>query len=399
MTSSPVALVLSGGIAAGGDGIGRLEDGRIVFVEGALPGERVAAVMTAERRDYARARTIEVVDPSPDRVAPPCPWVRRGCGGCAWQHVVAGAQPRLKERIVADALRRIGRVRGPVEFWPASQLRPGGYRTTAHLGVTPAGALAYRRRHHHDLVEIDRCLVAHPRLDELISTVCAPGHEQLTLRVGVAGGERLAVLGGHPASAVGAPADVTVVAPGASAFLHEDAGGRRWRVSARVFFQSGPQGASALADAVDSAAGDAAAPGATVVDAYAGVGLLGGTVVGRRGGRLVSIESRADAADDARINLADLDAEVVTGEVAAWRREGPVDLVIADPARPGLGRPGVAALAGAGAPRLVLVACDPASLGRDTALLEAAGYHLGPVRLVDQFPHTPHVEAVARFDR
>jgi tRNA/tmRNA/rRNA uracil-C5-methylase (TrmA/RlmC/RlmD family) len=137
------------------------------------------------------------------------------------------------------------------------------------------------------------------------------------------------------------------------------------------------------------------------VDAYAGVGLFASVLAARTGARVVAVENDRAAVADARVNLADLDARVVDAEVGRWRlrRDDPVPaLVVADPSRTGLGRPGVAALAAALAPRLVLVSCDPASLGRDAALLAAAGYRLVSVALVDAFPDTFHVETVSRFD-
>jgi tRNA/tmRNA/rRNA uracil-C5-methylase (TrmA/RlmC/RlmD family) len=105
---------------------------------------------------------------------------------------------------------------------------------------------------------------------------------------------------------------------------------------------------------------------------------------------------------DARVNLSDVDARIVASDVARWRpkrSDGRVDVVIADPPRTGLGRPGVVAVVAARAPRVVLVSCDPASLGRDAALLRDAGYDLESVALVDSFPHTFHVETVSRFDK
>jgi len=156
--------------------------------------------------------------------------------------------------------------------------------------------------------------------------------------------------------------------------------------------------AEALAAAVADAAGDALPEAGTLVDAYAGVGLFGSVLGATRRARVVAVESDPAAVADARVNLADLDADVVAAEVGRWR-PCPADLVVADPSRSGLGRPGVAAVVATGARRLVLVSCDPASLGRDTALLAGAGYRLVTVDLVDAFPHTFHVEAVARFDR
>jgi 23S rRNA (uracil1939-C5)-methyltransferase len=142
--------------------------------------------------------------------------------------------------------------------------------------------------------------------------------------------------------------------------------------------------------------------GGHLVDAYAGVGLFGATVGADRRARVTSIESDPSANDDARVNLAELDAVVVEGEVGRWRPapgDPAVDVVVADPARTGLGRPGVAAVVAAAAPRIVLVSCDPASLARDARLLADAGYDAGAVSLVDAFPDTFHVEAVTRFDR
>ena len=392
-------------MAAGGDALARDAAGRVVLVTGALPGERVVARLTEERRDYARAVAVEVLDPSPDRVAPPCAALAAGCGGCTWQHVAMDAQARLKADVVVDALRRIGRLPSP----PAPEtiaLDGPALRTTARLAVTADGRAAHRRRGAAaaaDPVPTDACLAAHPLLEELVVGGRYPGAGEVVIRVGVASGERVVSARRHPGD-VWVPPGVLVVGAKAArrAFVHEEVAGRRFRVSAASFFQPGPVAASALAAAVRAAAGDAATAGGGIVDAYAGVGLLGSVLGAAAGAPVTAVESSPAAAADARVNLADLDARVVTTEVARWSphpRAAPAAVVVADPARPGLGRPGVTALAAAGAPRLVLVSCDPASLARDTVLLAGAGYRLRSVALVDAFPHTFHVETVSRFDR
>ncbi|MGH9156159.1 MAG: TRAM domain-containing protein, partial [Acidimicrobiales bacterium] len=132
-------------MAAGGDALARHRDGRVVFVEGALPGERVVARLTEISRDYARAVAVEILEPSPDRVDPPCPALAAGCGGCTWQHVAPSAQIRLKAAIVTDALRRIGRLAEP----PVPQvvdLDGPALRTTARLAVSPSGVAGHRPR-------------------------------------------------------------------------------------------------------------------------------------------------------------------------------------------------------------------------------------------------------------
>lgn len=396
-------------VAAGGDALARDADGRVVFVEGALPGERVSVRITEAHKDYARAVMVEILDPSPDRVSPPCPTLAAGCGGCTWQHVTAAAQSRLKAAIVVDALRRIARLPEPPV--PSVVLLDGpASRTTARLAVSPRARAGHRPRGGKagegaaTAVETDTCLVVHPLLEELVVHGRYAGAGEVVLRVGVASGERLVRLD-IPArqAAVEVPDGVLVVGEGdkGPAFVHEEVAGRWFRVSADSFFQPGPVAAGGLVAAVSEAAADALGPGDHLVDAYAGTGLFASVLGSASGARVTALESGRSAAADARANLADLDAKVVSVEVGRWdaARGGPADLVVADPARSGLGRPGVAALVAAGAPRMVVVSCDPASLARDTVLLGAAGYRLTSVALVDAFPHTFHVEAVARFDR
>jgi 23S rRNA (uracil1939-C5)-methyltransferase len=395
----PLDLVATA-MAAGGAAIARDAGGRIVFVEGALPGERVRAEVVTSKKDFARAVALDVLEASPDRIAPPCAARVAGCGGCSWQHVRPDAQTRLKADIVADALRRIGRFPDAAASVAIRPLPPGGrpVRTTARLGVDPSGRAGQRRHQGHEVVATDACLAAHPRLEELIVGGRFAGADEVTLRVGVASDER-AVLVTPAEVAIAVPDDVRV---GEGAVVHESVAGAWLQVSISSFFQSGPLAAEALVAAVDDAIGNALPGGGHLVDAYAGVGLFGATVGRAHHARITSIETDGPAIDDARVNLADLDATVVQGEVGRWQPsagDAPVDVVVADPARSGLGRPGVAALLAAAAPRLVLVSCDPASLARDARLLVDGGYDLASVELVDAFPDTFHVEAVTRFDR
>lgn len=393
-------------IVAGGDGMARDAAGRVTFVEGALPGETVRADLRDERRDFAKATTLEVLVPSVHRTTPPCPFVAAGCGGCDWQHITPAGQRLLKAEIVADALRRQARVDIPVELGP--ELPATGYRTTIR-GVGTNGRFGFRHRRSHDVVPVGPCLVAHPLLDELIRDGRFPDGE-IILRAGAATGERLAIVPGGPdgpGDEIDVPADVRVVTEGQlrvgrRAWHHEELAGRSWRISARSFFQARPDGAEALVEAVATALHGTLGPDSHLVDLYGGVGLFAGGVLaggGRAGAgqRVTLVESGASAVADARLNLADLDARILKGDVATWR-SARADAVVADPPRSGLGKLGVAAVAATHAPRLALVSCDPAALGRDTKLLAAAGYQLRTATLVDIFPHTSHVEVVSRFD-
>jgi 23S rRNA (uracil1939-C5)-methyltransferase len=396
-------------MVAGGAALARDETGRVVFVEGALPGEEVTVRLLETRADFARGMAVEIHHRSPDRVPAPCPALAAGCGGCSWQHIAPGAQIRLKIGIVIDALRRIGHLQEPPEPAVVALGEPSR-RTTARLAVSGEGRAGYRPRRGPGIaVESDSCLAAHPLLEELITEGRYPGADQVLLRAGVASGERLVrTWPAGAATRVRVPAGVVVAGRGTpAAWVHETIAGRVFRVSADSFFQPGPVAASALvAEVVEAVLAPAGAgprlEDSHVVDAYAGVGLFASVIGAHYGVRITAVESGRSAVADARINLADVNARVVAHDVGRWHprpADLPVAALIADPPRPGLGRPGVAAVVATGTPRLVLVSCDPASLGRDVALLVQAGYHLVSVALVDAFPHTFHVETVSRFDR
>jgi 23S rRNA (uracil1939-C5)-methyltransferase len=388
--------------AVGGAGIARDPGGRVVLVEGALPGERVRVERTGVRRGVERAVVVAVERAAPGRVEPPCPVYRAGCGGCDLQHLEPAGQPAWKAAVVADALRRqAGLADPPVTVGPA--LPALGYRTTVRAAVRD-GVAGFRRARSHEVVVGPGCPVAHPALDELLVEGRFGDAHEVVLRTGVATGERLAVV--HPtADDVVVPPDVVVVGTdelraGRRVWFHEEVAGRRFRISAQSFFQSRSDGAAALVDAVVDAAGAAATQAVTVIDAYAGVGLFA-TVLAERAAegvdrRVVAVERSASSAADARVNLARLPARVVKVAVERFRAR-PADLVVADPARSGLGAAAVRALVVARAPVFVLVSCDPASLARDASLLADAGYRLDRSHLVDLFPQTHHVEVVSRF--
>ncbi|HZQ78938.1 MAG TPA: TRAM domain-containing protein [Acidimicrobiia bacterium] len=393
------------GVAAGGEGVGRLGDGRAVFVRGALPGERVRVAVAEERSRFARAALTDVLDPAPGRVAPPCDRVAAGCGGCDWQHVAPRLQRELKARIVTDALRRIGRL-DPPEPSLGPDLPVEGWRTTVRALVDDEGRPGFRLHHAHDPLAVGPggCLVAHPLVDEVLREGRFPRPvREITVRAGARTGERLVVC----APATGdsrVPEGVTLVGAddldaGHRAWIHEVVAGRRWRISAGSFFQSRPDGAEVLVETVVSALGGAPPGAGPVVDLYSGVGLFAGVLGQRTGGRVVAVESNRSAVADARINLADLDgARVVRADVRRWR-PSPASVAVADPSRQGLGTDVVARIGATGAAALALVSCDPGALGRDAGLLAAAGWRLDSVRLIDLFPHTAHVEVVTGWFR
>lgn len=382
-------------IVAGGDGLARDAEGRVTFIEGGLPGEQVRAAVYERKKDFARARVVEVLRPSSDRADAPCQFVAVGCGGCDWQHIDPSAQRRLKAEVVADALRRQAKLEVPVGLGP--DLAATAYRTTVR-GLAEGGRFGFRRRSSHDVVTVDPCLVVHPLLAELIADGRFPDGE-VVLRAGARTGDRLVIVQGDGEGAK-VPDGVRVAGDhalrhGHRAWYHEEVAGRRWRISARSFFQSRPDGADALVVEVATAL-DGRPGGGPLVDLYGGVGLFAGSLPAV--GHMTVVEQGLSSVADAKVNLSGRPARIVRADVARW---GPAraTAVVADPPRAGLGPPGVRAVVATQAERLALVSCDPAALGRDARLLAEAGYELVSATLVDLFPHTSHVEVVSRFDR
>ena len=376
-------------MAAGGDAIARLPDGRVVFVRGALPGESVAIDVVQSKKDFARAEVAEIVEPSTTRVEPPCPAYAAGCGGCTWQHVAPAGQMELKAAVVTEALRRTGKIADPV-VEVGSSVPPWAYRTTLRLAVDGDG-FGLRRRTSHDIVELDACPVSHPRLQDLLATMQVRGHGEFSLRVGDSSGERSAWVADGDVELLDVPADVGV---GPGAIVHENVAGCDLQVSAASFFQSGPAAAELLVAAVREASSDLADVD-TVVDAYGGIGLFA-TMFERA--RVIVVEGSSAACADAAANLADRRAKVVHAQVEQWKPRH-ADLVIADPSRSGLGRTAVGVLTGTSARRIVLVSCDPVSLARDAGLLRDRGYDHVKSLVLDLFPQTHHVEVVTTFER
>ena len=386
-------------MAVGGEAVAREDSGRVVFVAGALPDETVVVELSEEKKTFARGSVVEVVAASPDRVAPPCPNVELGCGGCDWQHIDIEAQRALRLQIVTDVLARDGKVDAP-QVRAATPLPAEGLRTTVRGIADADGRFAFRRRRSHDLIAVDSCLVAHPAVNDVIGqSTFAPG-ANVVIRVGARTGEALVVVG-PTSSKARVPEGVTVVGEGDlkgghRVWIHEQVADRSWRVSAKAFFQASPEGAEALVAAAQDLIDEHAPDAERLVDLCCGVGLFAGTV--GQGKAVVGVERSAASVADARQNLADLDARVVKVALARWR-PSPADVVVADPARSGLGADGVAAVVGTGAGLCVLVSCDPAALGRDAALLADAGYqHVGS-QVVDLFGHTSHIEVVSGFTK
>ncbi len=383
---------------AGGVALGRQDGGRVVLVEGALPGETAVVELSVDKPTLAKGVAVQVEGDAPGRVEPPCPEVARGCGGCDLQHAEPQLQRELKVDVVRDALARIARL-PEIQVHAGEQLAVSAHRTVLRCAVDEHGRVGLRRRRSNDVHPLDGCWVAHPAVSDVLAHGRFPGAHEVIIRVGARTGERLVVVSPSVGEAV-VPQGVVLVgadelAAGREAWIHEMVARRRFRISAGSFFQARPDGAEALVRAVRRAVEPFSPATDRLVDLYGGVGLFSAGLGARRA---VLVERSASSVADARVNLAELAASVVQSDVEQWSPE-PADVVVADPARSGLGSAGAAVVAATGAPVVALVSCDPAALARDVRLLVDHGYRASGVELVDMFPETHHVEAVTALRR
>ena len=391
----PILRVSPERFIAGGEALGHDPDGRVVFVRGGTPGDDVSVRIVEQKGEWSRGIVTQVHAPSPDRVEPPCVRRREGCGGCDWQHLAVPAQLPAKMEIVRDALRRTGKLDSPV-LTLGRTVPADGYRTTIRVVGGSDGRASYRQDRSHDTVLASGCIIAHPALLPVIDQLRITPELEVSLRVSVATGQITARWDKRKGEVHGLPRSVY---SGANAFLVERVAGHDLRVSAGSFFQSGPDAAELLIDAVGRAAPELATAD-TVLDAYAGVGLF--AVVGTPAtSKVITVETSRAAVEDCKVNLAGRDARIEQSEVSTWRpgHGESIDVAVADPARSGLGRPGIAAMVAADPDVLVLVSCDPVALARDADLLGKQGYRHDGTEVLDLFPHTHHVECVTRFVR
>jgi 23S rRNA (uracil1939-C5)-methyltransferase len=381
--------------AHGGEAVARL-DGKTVFVADALPGETVRARVIIEKPSWARAELVEVLEPSEDRITPPCP-VFGVCGGCQWQHVRPDVQASAKRQILIGQLEHVG---GLEEAPVRAMMSPGpefGYRNRMAFRVDPGGRPSmYRRRSRHH-VALPGCLLLTPRLVDVFGRLGSlEGAKGIVLRAGVRTGEALAVVGGRLPPQI-ASWEISVVhghgAAIGSPFIHEEVAGVRLRISGRAFFQVNTDGAEALVDLVR----EAIAPQAneTLLDGYAGVGLFSATV-GRDAARVIAVESDGRSIHDLERNTDAMEARIVRGRFEdgvddTW------DVAVVDPPRSGLGARGVEMVSRTSPRAVAYVSCDPAALARDMRYFDDHGYVCRWIAPVDMFPQTFHIEAVAAF--
>ena len=444
-------------LAYGGDAVGRYE-GRVLFVPGGIPGERVRVDIVEERRGHARADMLEILRPAPERVEPAFPLLTDS--GCQWQHIAYQAQLTWKAHIVRQLLMRIGKqpdaLVHPTIGMPSS-VSPWHYRNIALFSVGPSGEIGFKLTESHDIQPLENCPLLHPALDMVYQQVreklmsyfgdtLGEMVQGFTIRgavgtvnnagIGVPVNEvsaaaravpTLLVIHARPGSLIEDPQqlanELMTVAPGMVGVIIERVGGRygrvfagqefltdtvlgrRFRVSADSFFQVNLLQAATLVERaialLEPQRND------IILDGYSGVGLFS-SFLAARSARVIGIESQPSAVMDARattmlnnqntITVLEGTLERLLGQLH-YRRER-VDVALVDPPRAGCHPKALQALQTLAPRAICYVSCDPSTLARDIASLCAGGrYRLVSAQPIDMFPQTYHIESVALLTR
>ena len=399
--------------------MGRL-DGLTIFVEGALPGEEVQAMIFKKEKRYAKGLLQEVEKPSPFRVEPECKHFDK-CGGCQLMHLDYKEQLRMKQQRVVDALLRIGKIQCQVEECKPSPT-PLGYRNKVQAQVQ-GGKMGFYARRSNDLVEIDTCKIHHPVGDRVYQEIRGLNLnlKHLILKTAISTGEVLVVLVTKEDCREAAKKLMAI--PGVAGVVQnlndrddnvvlgkefrllegkdhiwEKIGGLEFKISPASFFQVNPLQAENLYQEVLELAelkGDE-----TVLDAYCGVGTMT-LLLAKKCKQVIGVEcvpeAIADAEENARRNH--IENSVFHCEVAETfvLKADKVDLVLVNPPRKGCEKSFLEGVQKLQPEKVLYVSCDPATLARDLALLD--GYQVEKVQPFDMFPQTAHVETVVLLRR
>ncbi len=402
--------------AYGGEAMGRLPDGRAVFVAYTLPGEHVRIRLTEVKSHYARGEVEAILQPSPDRVPPRCPHFGV-CGGCHYQHVHYAAQLAAKTAIVRDQLERIGKLYGVKVAPTVPSPRPWEYRNNLQFHVDAQGRLGFHRFRSEEIVPIETCLLADPVVAQVWPNIHVEDPEairRVQVRSG-AEGEAMVVLEGEspkPPAAARVESEVSVVYLGPSpedvyvlagrSYLVQEVKGRLFRVSAGAFFQVNLAVAELM---IDHILENLPLEGEeTLLELYAGVGLFT-AFLAPRVRRVIAVEASPAACEDFAVNLDEFDhvalyeapvEDVLPHLLAQGER---VDVALLDPPRTGLSKQALRDLVRLAPRRIVYVSCNPATLARDAHQLAEQGYRLVRITPFDMFPQTYHIETVSFWER
>jgi len=396
----------------GGDALGRItsESGsRAVFVPFALPGEKIRARIVEEKKGFVRAELVELLEPSPQRIAPRCIHFT-SCGGCHYQHITYAAQLSAKEAILRDQLTRIGKIESPpVKSIVASPIE-WNYCNHVLFHLSDEGKPGYVGAW-SGIVPISECHLPEPAINVLWPQLeFEPGTpvERIAIRRGE-DDDLLLALESEEASPpeVEIEADISVVhlngndavVMAGDGYLVVTVSGRRFKVSAGSFFQANTLVAEKMVSHLLERL--PLSRSTTLIDVYCGVGLFSAFLASRVG-RLIGIESSSSACEDFAVNLDEFDHvelyEAPAADVLPYLDAQP-EVVLAAPNRTGLDRHALDAIVTLKPQTIAYVSCDPSTLARDAARLISSGYKLAEVTPFDLFPQTYHIESISVFEK
>ena len=394
-------------MVSGGDCLGRLPDGRALFVPFVLPGEVVRIALVEEKKRYAHGFPLEVIEPAADRISPRC--IHFGeCGGCQYQHLDYAKQLSLKEDLLKDQFNRIAHIEHPPiqPIVPAPD--PWGYRNHIQFHVGQSGELGFIHADGEHLLIIEECHLPQPKINTLWPQL-ELGSESGVFRLGIRQDtyeNQMLIMEGNdpkppdfsedmPVSAVYTPPDARLTVLAGDDHLVYTLHDQHFQVSARSFFQVH----TAMAEQMITYLLEnlQLEENTRVVELYAGVGLFS-AFLAPRVGHLTAIEGSGSACHDFVVNLDACDNVVLyeaDAEEVLPTLNMPTDLLVMDPPRSGLSPAVHDAIAQLQPKQIAYISCDPATLARDTRRLLGNGYQLDSVTPFDMFPHTGHVESIS----
>ncbi len=392
--------------AYGGDTVGRLPDGRAVFVPFSIPGERVKIRVVADKKKFARGELLEVLQPSPFRVQPPCRHFG-ACGGCHYQHISYEQQLVIKRKILQDQLERIGGLENPKVEQVVRSSEMYNYRNQIRFHVGSENKLGFVYAKKKEVLEIDECHLPQEALNELWPLLEIEPHtgiSTINLRLGK---EDNIILSFESSNLFDAelnveslPVSVVHVSPkgeqvlAGSDYTIMQVKGREFRVSAQSFFQTNTPLIEKMIAVIEELILDGTS---LVLELYSGVGLFSAFIAGRVC-KLIAVEASDSACEDFVFNLDEFDnVDLYQGQVEEII---PIldlapEIVILDPPRTGINKNVLEKIISMSPSLIIYVSCDPATLARDCRFLTTSGYK--PIKFIpfDFFCQTYHIETLS----
>ncbi|MBC8506696.1 MAG: class I SAM-dependent RNA methyltransferase [Anaerolineales bacterium] len=404
----------------GGDCLGRLSDGRAVFVPFIIPGETAKIRLVEEKKRFARGEIVEILEPSPERITPKCPHFfvpptngekTVSCGGCHHQHISYEYQLRFKADVLRDQLERIGKLEDPPVQATAPSAQPWNYRNHLQFHITPDGQLGFQAPRAQAITAIKECHLPEAAIDHLwpqLDIESIPGLDRVGIRRG-ANDDLMVVLESSDPQPVGLDVDMPLsmvhLGPGGSIVMAGDdhivieVAERIFRVSAASFFNAN----TAMADMMVAHLLDnlSLTKNITLIDAYCGVGLFS-AFLAPHVDRLIGIEASPNASEDFAINLDEFEHveiyEAPVEDVLPALDIRP-NVIVVDPPRSGLIREALDGILSLAPQTLVYISGDPATLARDAKRLTNGGYQLQQVTPFDLFPQTYHINSISFWEK